>query len=753
MPTMPAILGNARLANFRLGYVPAALTPVRTTRVTILLDGAPGRVRRDGLVIRDLLNEAPNTCSLVVDGLTGPAPVSGQRLRITINSDVPRVLFAGALQTDDLTYAGRPANLEYPCSAIDDTARLNRRRPFGTWTNISATTIAQYLVATFAPGFSAAGIEAALPLVTITFDGSTTLMGCLAQLASLIGGYCFADDNVAFLFLTNATDLPDDVDVAHPPQNDPPIRLSSDDSQLRTRVYGKGHAEPTMADVVAGATILPVADAVMYNPAGGRVIASTTPDGAPSQILTYTGVQLGGGGDLVGTGAMPTAQPALATNLGSGVTVGVHLYAVTFVTAAGETLASAPVAITVGPVVPTPTLTRLASGASPPLENGAWLVKVSWLYADGTESPASTASNSVTMTGPNDGLRVSLPIGPSSVIGRRVYFKQPSSALYRAWGPSSAGGPSIIANNTATTADYGANIFDPVLEPAQRDQVVVSEIPIGNGLVTSRRVWRTAAGGSQLKLLTTIADNLTQTFIDTVADGSLGANVPTLDTSGLAQPDGVVAAGSTTIPVASTTAFAAGGGWALAGQQLIHYTGTSGAGLTGVPASGDGSLEAEIAFNTTVMPAPALTGVTGITLAVAKGSPVHLWVQRDDLVAQAAAAARESTADYTSDGIHEHVITDERRGEASLIALCDADLIRFAMPIQTATYDCRDVKTKSGKPVVIDLPSLPISATLTIQEVTITEIDQSPGTPPRFSVTASSVRFSLEDILRRLAAS
>jgi len=39
-----------------------------------------------------------------------------------------------------------------------------------------------------------------------------------------------------------------------------------------------------------------------------------------------------------------------------------------------------------------------------------------------------------------------------------------------------------------------------------------------------------------------------------------------------------------------------------------------------------------------------------------------------------------------------------------------------------------------------------------IQEVTITEIDIAPGTAPRFTASASTVRFSFDDLLRRLAA-
>jgi hypothetical protein len=53
---------------------------------------------------------------------------------------------------------------------------------------------------------------------------------------------------------------------------------------------------------------------------------------------------------------------------------------------------------------------------------------------------------------------------------------------------------------------------------------------------------------------------------------------------------------------------------------------------------------------------------------------------------------------------------------------------------------------------VIDLPSPPITETLTIQEVTIDQIDEFDGLPPRYTVTASNFRHSLEDILRRVAA-
>jgi hypothetical protein len=151
MAVQPAIVGLARLGNFHLGDIPAELVGTRRTSVAITLGGvdARARVRRGSLTVRDGLNDTPNTCSLVVEG-TKPADVAD--LRVSVGTDHPTLLFNGALQTVDETYEGLPAQLVYPCTGIDDTARANRRRPFGKWLNVSATTIANYLVATFAPG-------------------------------------------------------------------------------------------------------------------------------------------------------------------------------------------------------------------------------------------------------------------------------------------------------------------------------------------------------------------------------------------------------------------------------------------------------------------------------------------------------------------------------------------------------------------------------------------------------------------------
>jgi len=245
MATVPAILGTARLGNFRLGYNPTALAAVRATTVRIVLAGVESRsrVRVAGFTIHDALNEEPNTCSFTVDGV---APTVAQTVRVTINSDTPRHLFNGSIQTVELSYEGQPANWAWSCQATDDLAQLDRRRPFGTWTNISATTIAQALVATFAPGFTATHVAAGLPAISINLDGTEGFSGALRQITGLIGGYFYVEDRDLHLFLTEATDTPNPIDVSHDFLNEPPITNTTDVSQVRTRVYGKGHGTETL---------------------------------------------------------------------------------------------------------------------------------------------------------------------------------------------------------------------------------------------------------------------------------------------------------------------------------------------------------------------------------------------------------------------------------------------------------------------------------------------------------------------------
>ena len=106
--------------------------------------------------------------------------------------------------------------------------------------------------------------------------------------------------------------------------------------------------------------------------------------------------------------------------------------------------------------------------------------------------------------------------------------------------------------------------------------------------------------------------------------------------------------------------------------------------------------------------------------------------------------------DGGGDGVYEHIWSDERRTEASLVQVCDAQLELYSRPIVTVTYASRDTKTKSGKTVAIALASPAINESLTIQDVAITDLGDRAGLKPKFTVTASNVHHSFDAVLRML---
>jgi hypothetical protein len=971
----------------------ATLASPYGSSITIGGSDVRGRVRRQGFQIRDVLNDAPNTCSLTLEG---DPPAVGQAIRITLGSAPPRVLFAGTLQTVAQRYDLLPHQRAWDLTAIDDTARANAKRPFGSWVETSASQIAQTITATHTT-LSPAGIATNLPAVGITFDGSDTFIAALVRLANAIGGYAKVEDGVVYLFIDDTAEPPDPLDDTHPPLNQPRITINTDASQLRTRVYGKGYGETIRSDVLTGETLLPIQDGVQFPIAGGEAIAGQTADGAQSLRLRYTGVVLQGAGTLVGPGAAPGVAPALALAAGSGVDSGVHTVALVFVTANGRTMPSPVSSITVGqlagpvsaPVAGTPTpgvgpdegthdylvtfvtaygetntgassnavATSAVAGQLPApgactaseAQAGAGVTpgvvdyKVTFTNATGESTPGP-ASNPVSteyvsgqvfsppgaepglaalgsgvpdgthaywvtfttangesaqgvpghsvVAGPefyqgsmqphnqipmnlpnvpvgvgitgrklyrgtvgvNNGIPgliatinnnaqttyldttptagvappqtnttgtpaqwvpvVNIPIGSGNTTGRRLYRRfeytgpwklvasltnntettyldKKSNAQLGADAPTVntsgsavqqipltaiplgplgvtarklyrrfnlAGAFYLVAtlpDNTKTThtdtiTNSGRGAAYTGANTAIGNRIDVLTIPVGAATVTARELYLSPAGGGLRKLAVTLADNVTTTATISMSDAVLAGQPaePTSDTSGLSQPTGQVNPGATALPLAAATTFYPTGGWVvLGGGQVVRYTGISGQQLVGIPPSGPGAITTTVLYGSQALPSPMLLGVTGVTVPLLKGSAVHIWVQRDDLQAQAEQRARAG-----GDGIIEYVLVDMRRGLDSLTDRCDADLAMFARPILTVGYATHDVKTKSGKPITITLPGFTVPGSLVIQDVTITDLELATNVPPKFTVRASTVRFSLEDTLRRIIA-
>jgi len=847
------------------------------------------------VTIRDILGAQPNTATIL---FLENEPVAGAAIEIGVGSfTLADLIFAGEVQQQAQTYEARTmvVTTRYPADLIDWTFQFNKRRPIASYVAQSATAIAQDLVSTFAPsGFTSSNVQTGLPVLTINFDGSQTLMEAINELAKLINGRTKIDyGRNVHLYLPPEAGVsnPDPLTLANPPLNNPPIQFDTDLSQVRTRVYGRGYGENVPIAVAAGETIIPITDGATFTATGGKAIAGTTADGAKTKVVQYTGIQLGGAGSVVGGSIAPAVAPVGTPQPGTGLGSGTYKYAYTWITASGESVPSPLATVTTGAIAapsvhPTlPSQPSVGNGPDPGVHmygltfmsgtgettvwtstnnvttfddptnpapgtasegggnnSGLWPVGADVYYVmtytwSGGETGAGFSTNHITATVASPGpyaktiVLSGIPVPGAGVTQKTIYrivngvaqgknvmavnvtgvtdavgtgftqgtFTLPSAGtmphrvvpitgiqigpagvtarrLYRTTaGTSTLKLLTTISDNTTTTytdtvADASLGATSPASNTTANNQVAVSAIAVGPGAVTNRKVYRTAVNASQLKLLTTIANNTATTYTDTAADGTLGANAPTTDTSGLVTTSGQVAAGSTSLVTASAAPFSTAGGWAVTGYQYIRYTGVSGNTLTGIPATGAGAIVTTIPYGNQIAPVPALTGVTGLTAAMEKGASINIWVQRDDVSAQTALAGLERNPDGSgTDGIREYLIVDERRNEASLATLCDADLESFAHPIISVQYSTFDPKSKAGTTVDIDLaiqgPFNPAvfnaavfntgmafgyAGSYLIQDVTIT-IDRAPlPGRPRYVVHASSQRFTFTDLLRRV---
>jgi len=114
--------------------------------------------------------------------------------------------------------------------------------------------------------------------------------------------------------------------------------------------------------------------------------------------------------------------------------------------------------------------------------------------------------------------------------------------------------PYLVADSTAGQVTAGTHVYgvsfvtsageslpspisDVVTVDASHTKVSVTCIPIGPDGVTARKLYRSSAGATALKLLATVSDNTSRTYTDTTPDASLGAAPPTRGASSSA--DGI----------------------------------------------------------------------------------------------------------------------------------------------------------------------------------------------------------------------
>jgi hypothetical protein len=625
-------------------------------------------VLENSLSIHDPENQ-PKTCSFVTRAaMPGTAKIVVSRGTF--------ILFAGSITSVQQTYAAAVTNTQWNIGAINHNFLLRRRRPIASYTNEPADLVILDLMAHNSSGFTTDYVEPNLPPVTIAFNGSQDLAACIATVMGMIGGASFLDDRALHAFITDSgSSTPDALDGTGTLQLTPAIVASIDWAQIRTQDLIKGAATQVSADVLAGESILPLDAVDPYLDSGGQVFLE------PSSVVAYTGRQASVAGSFVGPGVTPSTAPTVTPATGSGLGIGFYGYAVVDRTAAGPTRPG-PVAVvqTLGAVtIPDPTVAPTASadsyygnlsGTGPNFNATGHEPHISdtvqYAYRWSTSANPSDltfgtnlspASPSITV--PAAGidsygftsaaiLNVAVPPNADPRIPYIHIFRKRNGGAWLflnvAIQGSGANGWAIqdgLADGTLTLPVANAVV-------AAQQQVTVDDIALGASPTTSRDVYRTvaqttaaAALTAQLKLLTNVANNTsTGPYTDSTADGSLGVNAPTSDTSGITQPSGQVLPGAVAIPTAGAGFASPGGGWVVVGSQAIRYAGLTGNMLTGIPPIGPGSIESPINYNATITALPALTGCTNVPAAL-KGTAARLYVVRDNLAAQIALAAIE----------------------------------------------------------------------------------------------------------------
>lgn len=757
--------------------------------------------RQPGISIRDILNNTPNTCSFVVDGQSN-VPTVGEEISIIDSNDGDRVLFAGNVQTVTQRYEDRIDQIVWDVVCTDFTWLLNKFRPIGNYNNVSASDIVTDLVAKFAPGFTSAHVQTNLTPISIQFDGSADFATCLSAIANAIGGGHWRVDYIRDVHFFHK--LPPNIQIPELPQT--VLRLGP--GSAMTVSEGNASINGASANFPVGLYVFrttfvysngvesamgPLSN-VLPCQGTNSIQFANIPIGAAAGALTcvkrrvyykwygpissnnaqnfvgwsYGGWQKGFEVDDNVTTDLNNANSA-STWVGQFAPYGL------FISKIADSVLAPFEAYVAPPPKPSNILT-----ATPPADfytqnafipqaplvtgrvnggyaQGAYKFRYAYLYRDGSMSFPSDEAEQYTLVFDTVngsfrnvggtvieqfvlnlmGISNLLP-GPTingvDVIARFIFGhyagRSSSNGLWNI--PEVAGLWHIVPDNTTTSV----NIAPATAGPG----------PVGNTTnadTSTLPTWPWPDGPSLED--TDPPDDIDDLNTMLLRDGAGEAFTMTVDMSQLrnrvfVRGSGTTLAdkaliGATQIKVSNAGAFSPLGGTIYAkGQAPIPYFGVS-AGSTTNP-------------NGVVY----LSAPLGMDLD--QGTSVGNFLQVDDVDSQKALGKAELDLNGNpTDGVHEYAITDGNlNSPIQLYMRAHAELELFGRPIISIRYSTRDPKTVAGQTVHVNLTNPPCQGDFLIQEVTIDQIhDENDQLAPRYTVSASSVRFELSDLLLQIS--
>lgn len=764
MALQQARAASCRAANVRANY----FTP--NVVVTINSVDRSSSIRKGSLRVSEAINDEPDTASFQLRSPAGFVPTPGQLVSINLGAS-GNAEFGGQIERVSKRYVRGVGNTQgtepdpfIDVACVDWLRLVNRRLITYEWRSLSATAIARAIVADYTTGFTAYAIEDGLATIDQFVCVNETVSAALKRLANAVSGgfYIDAARDVHLFGPTGesgarAGTAPRTLAAALATLK--AFDTDAEVSQVRTRVIVEGQETTCPIGTPSGDATAPVdatADVDYLIVAGGGGGGSTRNGGGGAgrvilgtdtiPIGTYP-VVVGGGGAGATTGSNSSFNGHTAAGGGAGSSGGVG--------GAGGSGGGG----TAG----------AAGGAASGSEGygnagGTGDFSLSAAGAGGGGAGAS-GSNASPNTGGNGGAGVS-----SSLSGAVAYYGgggggngdsgsgtggiggggnggaggNPGTAGTANTGGGGGGGGSyaggsgivILSYPTGTITATGGTIttaggrtihtftsgtvnFEVTSVTVVEPVADITDLPLENAA-------RIDAGGGTVRIGPHVLE-----YLSTIGpDVDAGANLPGTSLSADA------AVGATAVTVTDLTVFTESYGWVKIGDQIVRYAGTGGGQLTGIPASGFGSLTAAVKSGT---PVTWLGGIrlsnTGVTFdpPIASGERVVQRVVLNDTTAQGLMAAIEG-----GDGIHEHIVTDGRLTVDGALTRAAQELAAFNASLTTVVWETEDLNARPGRLQAVSYDGL-------VATLPITRVELSFPTPngvPRRRCEAANVRTS-----------
>lgn len=450
-------------------------------------------------------------------------PTIGQEAVIDFGTE----LFRGPVMSVSQTWEndGQRDQMRFSAVVSDKQWLLNRRLPFGKFTDQPADVVGKFLIDNFTHGFTTTFIMSDLPTISIVFDGTQLVSECLAAVVKAMGllsGAWYLDG--VDVHLHNGTeDLqnPEPIDKNNQflIKSNPP-KYSEDGFNLRTRILIRGAGAKVIGDVAVGDDVVYV-DAIDIFPAGSELYANGMRFAFISKKTTSTPQPRTSGGS--GSVALGDA----------GRVFGSLEYYVSNVIG-GEESDLNPVGSVVATQVPLGhnaggigTATPTTGGSMDP---GLYFYYIADVTTDGAIAFIEATFTTINMFGPDNAVQLGniQPSADPRVSGQMILRSDSGvESTIRVVGSITNGETTFLdkTNSAAASLPPFTIVFPGVFNNTGYT-VNVTVDPGGLG-TDSRKVYREVIGGNSKQLLTTISGNLSEVYHDNkIVEGSQGAAPP-----------------------------------------------------------------------------------------------------------------------------------------------------------------------------------------------------------------------------------